>query len=63
MPLFSRRILEGRRGDDVLTWWQAVLQWAESLPVIIGPGMTVSQVPGLGTKIRVRTGNPVTVFF
>lgn len=60
---YNRRILEGRVGDAVLPWWQAVWSWANSLPVVIGPGMQVTQVPGYGTTIKVRTAAPVRVFF
>lgn len=59
----NRRILEGREGDLVLPWWQEVWKWASSLPVIVGPGMSVTQVPGMGTEIKVRTGAPVRIFF
>lgn len=60
---FNRRVLEGREGDPALTWWQEVWRWASSLPVIIGPGMDVTQIPGMGTEIKVRTGTPVRIFF
>lgn len=60
---FNRRVLEGREGDLALTWWQEVWRWANSLPVILGPGMTMNQVPGMGTEIKVRTASPVRIFF
>lgn len=59
---YNRRILEGRRGDDVLTWWQAVLSWARSLPVVLGPNMRMTQTP-LGMRVRVITAEPVRVPF
>lgn len=60
---YNRRVLEGREGDPALTWWQTVWSWAGSLPVIVGPGMTVTQIPGMGTDIKVRTAAPVRIFF
>ncbi len=59
----NRRVLEGREGDLVLPWWREVWRWANSLPVILAPGMTMTQVPGMGTEIKVRTSNPVRIFF
>lgn len=60
--MYNRRIIEGRRGDDVLTWWRAVLTWLQSLPVVIGPNVVATQTP-MGLKAIVRTENPVNVFF
>ena len=59
----NRRVLEGREGDPALPWWKEVWRWASSLPVIVGPGMQVTQIPGMGTEIKVRTAAPVRVFF
>lgn len=59
----NRRVLEGREGDPALTWWQEVWRWANSLPVILAPGMTMTQIPGMGTEIQVRTASPVRIFF
>jgi hypothetical protein len=33
------------------------------LPVIVGPGMQMIQIPGMGTEIKVRTAAPVRIFF
>lgn len=60
---FNRRVLEGREGDPALPWWREVWLWASSLPVIIGPGMQLTQIPGMGTEIKVRTASPVRIFF
>lgn len=60
---YNRRLLEGREGDDALTWWRAVWDWANSLPVITGPGVELNQQPGYGAQIKVRTAAPVRIFF
>lgn len=62
MP-YNRRVLEGREGDSALAWWREVWRWASSLPVVLGPGMTITQIPGMGTDIRVRTTAPARIFF
>lgn len=59
--MLNRRVLEGREGDPVLPWWREVWRWASSLPVVLGPGISMTQVPGLGTEIKVRTAAPVRV--
>ncbi|MEO0415602.1 MAG: hypothetical protein AAF226_11685, partial [Verrucomicrobiota bacterium] len=61
--MYNKRVIEGRRGDEVFPWWQAVLRWLESsLPIILGPNVVATQTP-LGTKVTVKTDNPVTVPF
>lgn len=60
---FNRRVLEGREGDPALSWWREVWRWASSLPVIVGPNMEFSQIPGMGTEIKMRTAAPVRIFF
>jgi hypothetical protein len=55
--------LEGREGDPALPWWKEVWRWASSLPVVVGPGMQVTQIPGMGTQIKVKTAAPVRIFF
>jgi len=57
------RVLECREGDPALSWWREVWRWASSLPVVLGPGMTMTQVPGIFPEIRVRTAVPARVFF
>lgn len=59
--MLNRRVLEGRVGDRALPWWREVWRWASSLPVVVGPDMTVTQVPGMGTEIRIKTASPPRV--
>lgn len=59
----NRRVLEGREGDPALPWWREVWRWASSLPVVLGPGVTMTQVPGMGTEIKVRTAAAARIFF
>lgn len=51
-----------KRGDLILPWWRNALEWARSLPVIIGPNVRLTQTP-MGLKIRVKTGEPVSTPF
>jgi hypothetical protein len=59
----NRRVLEGRAGDPALPWWKEVWRWASSLPVVVGPGMEITQIPGMGTEIKFKTAAPVRIFF
>jgi hypothetical protein len=50
--------LSPKRGMLVLDWWRNLIRWAQTLPVIAGPGVFLTATP-LGMKVRVRTGSPV----
>lgn len=51
-----------RKGMPILFWWRRFVAWAQSLPVIVGPNVRLSRSI-LGTKVLVRSSNPVRTPF
>jgi hypothetical protein len=60
-PTDPRRLLP-RRGTPILRWWRSVVEWALTLPVVIGPNVLATSTP-LGMKVTIRSQNPVRTPF
>lgn len=56
------RKLLPKKGTPLLPWFRRVVNWAMSLPVIVGPNVLVTSTP-LGMKVTVRSQNPVRTPF